>query len=65
MNYVPHISKTIKLALLDFIRKEFAPFIREDKILSASSYFLLAGSKNGYPLTNLLVQLLKIAIVRE
>ena len=64
MNYVPHISKNIKLALLDFIRKEFAPFIREDKILSASSYFLLAGSNNGYPLTNLLVQLLKIAIVR-
>ena len=64
MNYVPHISKTIKLTLLDFIRKEFTPFIREDRILSASSYFLLAGSKNGYPLTNLLVRLLKIAIVR-
>ena len=64
MNYVPHTSKSTKLTLLDFIRKEFAPFIREDRILSASSYFLIASFKKGYPLTNLLVQLLKIAIVR-
>ena len=64
MNYVPHISKTTKLTLLDFIRKEFAPFIREDRILSANSYFLIAGFNKGYPLTNLLEQLLKIAIVR-
>lgn len=64
MNYVPHTSKATKLTLLDFIRKEFAPFIREDRILSASSYFLIAGFNKGYPLTNLLAQLLKIAIVR-
>ena len=30
------VNETIKSKLLDFIKSEFAPFIREDRILSAT-----------------------------
>ena len=65
-NYEPHIvSGGTKLKLLDFIRVEFAPFIDEDKILSAS-LFLIGGVSDGFPprfsLDYLLIQLLKITI---
>ena len=51
--------------LLDFIRVEFAPFIHEDSIQSASFFISGGGFDMGYPLDTLLKQLLKIAIVRE
>lgn len=57
------VSETTKSKLLDFIREEFAPFIHEDRIQSASS-LIADGSSSGYPLDMLLKQLLKIAIVR-
>ena len=57
------MNETIKSKLLDFIKSEFAPFIREDRILSAS-YFLHGGPGEGFPLDDLLSQLLKIAIDR-
>ena len=57
------VNEAIKSKLLDFIRVEFAQFIREDRILSAS-FFLLGGPTNGFPLESLLEQLLKITIVR-
>ncbi len=65
-NYEPHIvSGGTKLKLLDFIRVEFAPFIDEDEILSAS-LFLIGGVSDGFPprfsLDYLLIQLLKITI---
>ena len=68
MTYDPHIvSEAIKSKLLDFIREEFAPFIHEDKILSAS-FFLIGGFSDGlplgFPLDRLLDQLMKIAIAR-
>ena len=60
----PHIvNKAIESKLLNFIRQEFAPFIHEDKILSACCFFS-AHPGAGYPLTDLLGQLLNIAIVR-
>ena len=63
-NFDPHIvSETINSKLLDFIREEFAPYIHEDRIQSAS-FFIAVGSSSGYPLDMLLKQLLKIAIVR-
>ena len=60
----PYITNEVtKSKLLDFIRAEFASFIHEDKIQSAS-FFLLGGVNGGFPLENLLAQLLNIAIVR-
>ena len=64
LSFDPHIvSETTKSKLLDFIRAEFAPFIHEDQIQSAS-FFIMSGPTSGYPLDMLLKQLLKIAIVR-
>ena len=57
------VSDITKSKLLDFIRTEFAPFLREDRILSAS-LFLQGGFANGFPLEDLLEQLLKIAIMK-
>ena len=56
-------NEDAKSKLLEFIRTEFALFIHEDKILSAS-HFLLGGFSEGFPLDRLLDQLLKIAIAR-
>ena len=62
LNFDPHIvSETTKSKLLDFIRAEFAPFIHEDQIQSAS-FFIMGGPYSGYPLDMLLEQLLRIAI---
>ena len=66
MTYEPNIvNEGVKSKLLDFIRLEFAPFIDEDKILSAS-FFLIGGVLDGFsprfPLDYLLIQLLKITI---
>lgn len=66
MTYEPNIvNEDVKSKLLDFIKMEFAPFIDEDKILSAS-YFLIGGISEGlspgFPLDYLLMQLLKITI---
>ena len=58
------VSKATKSKLLDFLREELAPFIDEDRIQSASS--CIAGSLglfNGFPLEDLLAQLLRIALV--
>lgn len=57
------VNKFTKSELLDFIRAEFASFIHEDRIQSASS---LAGPHplDGWSLDFLLDQLLKIAIGR-
>ena len=61
-NFDPQIAnEDTKSKLLDFIRVEFAQFIHEDRILSAS-HFLLGGFSDGFPLDTLLDQLLKIAI---
>ena len=57
------VSETAKSKLLSFIRDEFAPFICEDKILSARR-FLQAGPSHGLSLEEHLEQLLKIAIVQ-
>ena len=57
------LDQEAKLNLLDFIRQEFAPFTRDDRILTASSR-LVSNPRGGFPLTRLLEQLLKIAIVR-
>ncbi len=63
MTYEPNIvNEDVKSKLLDFIRVEFAPFIDEDKILSAS-LFLIGGLAGGFPLDYLRRQLLKITIV--
>ena len=63
ISYEPHIiNGSMTSKLLDFIREEFSEFIYEDKIQSAS-VFIGHGSLSGYPLDNLLKQLLKIAIV--
>ena len=60
--YEPDIvNASTKSKLLDFIRKEFASFIHEDQIQSAS-FFINGGLAPGYPLNYLLKQLLKIAI---
>ena len=59
------VNEDVKSKLLDFIRVEFAPFIDEDKILSAS-LFLTGGVSDGFPprfpLDYLLIQLIKITI---
>ena len=61
-NYNLHIvNKDIKSKLLDFLRVEFAAFIHEDKIQSASS-FIHGGLPDGVPLNSLLNQLLKITL---
>ena len=59
------VSGTTKSKLLDFIREEFAPFIHEDRLQSASSFITgnLMFFINGFHLAALLEQLLKIAIV--
>ena len=56
------VNASTKSKLLDFIRKEFAPFIHEDQIQSASFFIRGGGSDFGYPLDYLLKQLMKIAI---
>lgn len=56
------VSEVMKSKLLDFIREEFAPFIHEDRIQSASFFIVGVGFTGGYPLDSLLKQLLKIAI---
>jgi len=61
--YELHIgNEAVKSKLLDFIRQELAEFISGDRIQSAS-FFIAQGGLEGYSLNNLLVQLLKIAIV--
>ena len=61
--YEIHIANdAIKSKLLDLIRSEFAQFIHEDRIQSASIH-IIGGLTDGYPLDRLLEQLLKIAIV--
>ena len=57
------VSKDTESKLLDFLRVEFAAFIHEDKIQSASS-FIHGGFPDGMPLGSLLNQLLKITIAR-
>ena len=62
MSYEPHIVNEVgKLKLLDYLREKLASFIHEDRILSAS-HFLLGGFSDGFPLDDLLGQLLKITI---
>ena len=56
------VNASIKSKLLDFIREAFSEFILEDHIQSAS-FFMFPSSPSGYPLDNLLKQLLRIAIV--
>lgn len=57
------VNEVTKARLLDLTREEFAPFIHEDRIQSASYVIKQGGSNIGYPLGSLLEQLLKIAIV--
>ena len=60
----PDISNyAVKSRLLDFMRKEFSPFIHDDTILTAC-HFLTRLYNVGCPLQKLVEQLLKIAIVR-
>ena len=62
-NYEFHIANETKPKLLNFIRTEFAPFIHNDMIQSAS-FFIEHNNCNGsYPVNSFLNQLLKIAIV--
>ena len=56
------VNETTKSKLLDFIRKEFASFIHEDQIQSASFFIRGGGFDVGYPLDYLLKQLMKIAV---
>ena len=64
--YEPYIvNVSTKSKLLDFIREEFAPFIHEDQIQSASFFIYGGGPDPGYPLDYLLKQLMKIAIAFE
>ena len=64
IRYEPHIvNGSTKSKLLDFIRGEFSKFIHEDHIQSASAVIKGIVSSTGYPLDDLLKQLLKIAIV--
>lgn len=56
-------DKKTELKLLDFIRQEFAAFIRDDRILTASAS-LVRVCHVGYSLNEFLEQLLKIAICR-
>ena len=55
------VNASTKSKFMDFIREEFASFIHEDKIQSAS-FFMRGGPPDGYPLNHLLKQLLKITI---
>lgn len=57
------VNEDVKSKLLDYIREEFAQFIHEDIILSAS-LSLIGGFANGFPLNRLLDQLMRIAIAR-
>ena len=62
-NYSLHIvSDVIKSQLLDFLRDEFAEFIYEGKIQTAST-FIHVGLPDGHPLDSLLDQFMKIALV--
>ena len=62
ISYELHIlNKVTRFKLLDFIRAEFAPFILADRIQSAS-YFIAGGPTNGFHLSELLKQLLRISI---
>ena len=64
VEFFPYITNgLVESRILDFIRVEFAPFIHEDKILSAC-FAVLGGSPGGYPLEKFLWQLLRIAIAR-
>jgi len=64
LDFNPYITNEVtKSKLLDFIRVEFAPFIHEDRIQSGI-IFMLGSSDIGYPLDELLEQLLRIAIGR-
>ena len=64
LDFNPYITNEVtKSKLLDFIRVEFAPFIHEDRIQSGI-IFMLGSSGIGYPLDELLEQLLRIAIGR-
>ena len=64
VEFLPYVTnEAAESRLLDFIRTEFAAFIHENKIQSAS-YFLLGGPTDGYPLNMLLEQLLRITLVR-
>ena len=66
MSYEPYIvNEATKSKLLDFIRAEFALFIHDDRIQSASSFVRGSlGFSDGFPLKRLLEQILRIAIVR-
>lgn len=55
------INETTKSNLLEFIRDEFAGFIYQDRIQSVCSH-ISSSPGGGYPLSDLLKQLLKIAI---
>ena len=62
--YEPHIVNSFtRSKLLDFIREEFSEFIYEDHIQSAFYFIQNGGPVFGYPLDNLLKQLLRIAIM--
>ena len=64
MSFEPEIaSKVTESKMIGFIRDEFAPFIHEDKILSARR-FLQGGLHHGLPLERPLAQLLKIGVVK-
>lgn len=63
-SYEPNIvNEDAKSKLLDYIREEFAQFIHEDKILSAS-LSLIGSPANRFPLDTLLDQLMRIVIAR-
>ncbi len=57
------VNETTKLNLLDFLRAEFAAFIHQDRIQSVCS-LVSSSPGDGYPLSALLKQLLRIAIGR-
>ena len=67
-SYEPNIvNEDVKSKLLDFIREEFAQFIHEDRILSASFFIkggILDGLSPGSSIDSLLDQLMKIIIAR-
>ena len=60
------VSEAIQSKLLNFIRKELAPFIHEDRLQSASPFITdkFLFFPNGFHIDEFLEQLLKIAIVR-
>ncbi len=64
-HYNPHIvDKATKSKLIGFLSEELAPFIRENRILSVSSFIFQDPPGNGFHMNDLLGQLLKIAIIR-